>query len=413
MMPKFSISVSDREVLRGLASQLREEAERPIQAERRKLWTLHNDLKTNQPLVFCDPENGWHEIITDDMLMCTGETARGWEWQLRRQLFTAKVMLDDVVIDPVFSIPYVSSDDGWGLKIEHIGGENNGAYHVKKCIEEYERDFPKIHYPEYTVDYAASDALLTLAQETFEPILHVERYGMWWWSLGLTAQFIDLRGLEDFMYDLIDEPEWVHRLMELLCQGVLHKIDRLEQEGLLSQNIGNHYVGSGGFGFTDQIAPVAPGKVKAMDMWGFVESQETVSISPEMYHEFVYPYHERIASRFALNCFGCCEPYDLRWKYAKKLPRLRRVSCSPWSNRALTEENLGMNYIASIKLNPSPLSIPHMDEDFVRKQLREALENATHCIPELIMKDCHTIGKNPNNPVRWVQIAREEIARLF
>ena len=76
-------------------------------------------------------------------------------------------------------------------------------------------------------------------------------------------------------------------------------------------------------------------------------------------------------------------------------------------------ENLGAEYIASIKRNPSPLSVPHMDEDFVRAQLREALVNSVGCVPELIMKDCHTIGRNPNNPVRWVQMAREEIGRVY
>ena len=412
-MAQYGVNEKDREILRGLAKELREDAEKPIQEMKRRLWTAHNDLKTSQPLVFCDPENGWNEIITQDDLLCQGETARGWEWYLRRQLFTSRVMKDDVVIDAAFPVPYVAGSDGWGVEIRHIGGENNGAYHVKQAIEDYERDFEKVRFPEYTVDFEASDRLLEAAREVFEPILRVERYHAWWWSLGLTAQFIDLRGLEDFMYDLIDEPEWVHRLMELLCAGTIRRIDRLEREGLLCQNTGNRYVGSGGFGFTEEIAPAAAGQVKARDMWGFVESQETVSISPEMYNEFVYPYHERIAKKFALNCFGCCEPYDLRWKYARNLPRLRRVSCSPWSNRERMEENLGMRYIASIKLNPSPLSLPRMDEEFVRRQLREAVENARGCVPELIMKDCHTIGKNPNNPVRWVEMAREEISRAF
>ena len=67
-MAGYTMSAGDREILRALAQELRADAELPIQAERRKLWTAHNDLKTGQPLIFCDPENGWHEIITDDML---------------------------------------------------------------------------------------------------------------------------------------------------------------------------------------------------------------------------------------------------------------------------------------------------------------------------------------------------------
>jgi hypothetical protein len=32
-------------------------------------------------------------------------------------------------------------------------------------------------------------------------------------------------------------------------------------------------------------------------------------------------------------------------------------------------------------------------------------------VVELIMKDNHTLGGNPENLVRWVRIAREEIER--
>ena len=56
--------------------------------------------------------------------------------------------------------------------------------------------------------------------------------------------------------------------------------------------------------------------------------------------------------------------------------------------------------------------LQYIDEATVRVELRDALENSVDCIPEVIMKDCHTIGKNPNNAVRWVEIAREEIDRV-
>lgn len=405
------ISTKDLMRLQGLAVTVAELAACPEQEEKAKLWLEHNDLRTGRPLIFCDPENGWNEIITPESLECEGELARRWEFSLRRRIFSETVMKDDTVTDNIFSVPYVFSDDGWGVKIQYVGQEHNKAYIVKQAIEDYEEDFEKVHFPRITVDYAASDALLEEAHRVFDGILNVQRYQMWWWSLGLTCHYIDLRGLEDFMVDMVLEPEWVHRMMELLCKGVLDRLDFLEEKGLLFQNIGNHYVGSGGFGYTDQIKPVT-GKVTPMDMWGFVESQETVSVSPEMYAEFVFPYHKRIADRFAMNCCGCCEPYDLRWKYMKELPRLRRISCSPWSDRKSMEENLGKNYIASIKLNPATLALANIDEATARAELRDALENSTNCIPEVIMKDCHTLGKNPYNAVRWVEIAREEIDRI-
>ena len=62
---------------------------------------------------------------------------------------------------------------------------------------------------------------------------------------------------------------------------------------------------------------------------------------------------------------------------------------------------------------PAPLSTPHLDEELVRRDLRETLELTRGCVVELIMKDNHTLGGNPGNLVRWADIAREEIDRAY
>lgn len=408
-----TISRKDKERLRALASRVALHAARPEYAKKAALWTAHNDLKTSEPLIYCDPENGWNEIFTAKDLLCEDETARGWEFALLSGIHHAEVLQDDYVVDNVMKIPYVASGTGWGVDIQRIGEGGGKAYKVKPVIEDYEDDFGKLEYPKITVDYEASDRMMDAAIDVFSGILTVERYAQWWWSLGMTCHYIDLRGFEEFLCDMILEPEWVHRMMNFLCEGALNQIDELEKQGLLFQNNGNHYVGSGGFGFTESLPKVEGRAVTPMDMWGFVESQETVSISPEMYGEFVYPYHARIAERFGMNCYGCCEPYEGRWDYAKKLHGLRRVSCSPWSDRGAMVGTLGKNYVASIKLNPSPLSRPQMDENFVRNELRAALGDAKELISEVIMKDCHTLGNCPDNARRWVEIAREEIDRAM
>ena len=35
------------------------------------------------------------------------------------------------------------------------------------------------------------------------------------------------------------------------------------------------------------------------------------------------------------------------------------------------------------------------------------------CVVELLMKDNHTLGGNPCNITRWVEIAREEVVRIY
>ena len=414
MGTSFKFDKNDIETLRSLASEVAEIAERPNMVEKAKLWTAHNDLKTMQPLVFIDPENGWNEIITAKTLKCQDPLARVWEMALRKQIFWANDMKDDKVIEPYMDVPYSYSDTGWGVTLGKIGGENGGSYIVKKAIEDYEEDFQKLHYPEYIIDYKESDMVMTLAESVFEDILKVRGKNTWWWTLGMCWDYVNLRGMEDFMCDFISEPEWVYRMMELLCTGELRMLDNLEESGLLALNTAGTYVGSGGFGFTDELpGNDFAGRATTRQMWGFCDSQETVAVNPEMYGEFILPYHKRILERFALNCYGCCEGYDSRWQYVKQLPNLRRISVSPWADWSTVPELLGGNYIASVKPKPTPLAMPNMDEEVVRHDCRRAAEETKGGICEFIMKDNNTLGGNPRNATRWVEIMREEIARVY
>jgi hypothetical protein len=147
-------------------------------------------------------------------------------------------------------------------------------------------------------------------------------------------------------------------------------------------------------------------------MWGFAESQEPSVVSPDMFGTFIFPYQLPILERFGLNCYGCCEPLDQRWEYVKQIPNLRRVSVSPWANLEDMSEKLGSSYIFSMKPNPAYLAVPSIDEDFIRKELRKAIEITRGCRVEIIMKDNHTIGKNPDNVIRWCRIAQEEATRV-
>ena len=64
----FVFNIGEKEALRKLAKQVREISERDIEKEKARLWTLHNDLKPERPMIFADPENGWNEIIAAEEL---------------------------------------------------------------------------------------------------------------------------------------------------------------------------------------------------------------------------------------------------------------------------------------------------------------------------------------------------------
>jgi hypothetical protein len=93
----LSLSARDRAILRDLASRVAELAARPVEDAKRDLWYRHNALEATRPIVFCDPENGWNEIITPADLACKGQLARDWEMRLRKEIFWGSAMGDDRV----------------------------------------------------------------------------------------------------------------------------------------------------------------------------------------------------------------------------------------------------------------------------------------------------------------------------
>ena len=407
-----TISAKDREILRRLASQVAELAARPIEQEKRDLWYRLNALEPTRPVVFCDPENGWNEIITMDQFECEGEMALRWEMVLRKEIFWGAEMCDDRVIAPHFIVSHVYEESDWGMHERKIGGSNGGSYVWESPLKSYD-DFDKLHYPIITVNYEATDRVVELANDVLGDILPVRLRTAWWWTLGMTWTLVNIRGLQQIMLDMFDYPDELHRLIAFLRDGHLAKLDFLEENNLLSLNNDDTYVGSGGFGWTNALPQSDfDGHVRTTDMWGFTESQETVGVSPEMFEEFIFPYQLPIQQRFGLNCYGCCEPLDKRWHIVKDIPNLRRVSVSPWADIANMAEMLGDRYIFSMKPSPTDLAMTGFDEVRIRAELREALQKTRGCRVEVLMKDNHTIRNDPQRVVRWVQIVREEAEAL-
>ncbi len=417
-----SVSAADRDTLRSLAARLAELASRPSEAEKRELWYAHNALRPVRPLVLADPENGWNEIIPPSSLACTGELARRWEMVLRKELAWGEMIRDDKPLEALFEVGCTSTDTEWGLQETYHGGAHGQSYAWEGSLAS-EEDVRKIATPVITVDDQTTRETLALAREVFAGLLRVGPRNVWWWSLGMSYDLARLVGLEKMLYLMYDNPGMVHAIMARLRDGYLAKLDWLESHGLLSLNNDHSYVGSGGIGYTRELPPAGahpaastpPGspapRVRTQDMWCLTESQETIGVSPMQFEEFIFQYQLPLQERFGLNCYGCCEPLDTRWQVVRRTPRLRRVSVSPWADQARMAEALGDRYIFSRKPAPSLLALPRLDEEAARADIRATLDRTRGCVVELVMKDNHTLGGNPGNLVRWVEIAREEIAR--
>jgi hypothetical protein len=410
----MSISTRDRKTLRELGRRVAEVAAEPVQAQKAEMWRRHNDLQPARPMVLIFPEGSWREMLPREEMTCAPGLAQDYEYDLRVRLYYREHLRDDNVIEGTIYTPVIVHNTGWGLESEKSSsGDPLGAHRFEPVLRS-EADIDRLQIPQVTVDWPATRARHALLAETFDGILPVVTQGPAAYGLAPLDHYSQLRGIDQTFLDLVDNPGMVHRAVGRLVDGHLAIIRALEREGALSLANGRHYTGSGGTAYTDQLP--SPGfdgeRVRPIDQWGFATAQIFSEVSPAMHDEFALQYEKRVLELFGLNCYGCCEPLHHKLDIVKTIPRLRRVSISPWADVDRSAESLGNGYIFSWKPNPAVVAGEGWDPDAVRRGIRDFLERTRGCVVEMILKDTHTCRHQPQRMWDWVRIAVEEAERF-
>ncbi|MGE5221605.1 MAG: hypothetical protein ACM3PY_04150 [Omnitrophica WOR_2 bacterium] len=397
----------ERLVLRRLAEQVAEIACLPIQAERARLWQAMNNLKPERPLVLANPENGWCELVPDASLECQHPLLREWERALRRQVFRHEAIHDDWPVTGWFNVYWVVDVGGYGLQETQVRSEERGSYTWDPPIKST-GDLEKLHPREITVDHTQTAEHVALAEDVLGDLLNVRRFGEALCRAKLTRVLIHLRGLQQMMLDMYDNPRLMHELMAFLRDDFLHEWQVYEREGVLTlNNQPDSLLGSGSLGHTSLLpSGDFDGQVRMQDMWCWGESQETVGVSPQQFDEFVLQYQLPLMNRFGLVDYGCCEPLDNKLDLLiRHIPRLRSVAVSPWCNRKIAAEKLGNRYVYVWKPNPSYICSPQADFETAGKDIRETLEIANGCCLVIVLKDTSTFQDEPGRITRWTDLA--------
>jgi hypothetical protein len=410
-----TIGEAERTILRDLAGRVAEVACLPIQERRRKQWKQHNSLASKQPMIWLSPEGSWRELVPETSLRCEGKNARQIEGQLRRTLYYHDHFCDDNLVEKTWIVRRAIVSTGWGLEPQwHWSREALGARAFKPVVHE-PADLKKIRFPEIHEDTAQTGRQLAAAQDLFGDILDVQLRGVLHVSFHMMAQYTALRGLEQVMMDMIENPGWLHEAMALLTEGNRRLLQQYADQNLLSLNNDWTYQNSGGNGYTDELpAPgFDPKRVRPCDMWASAESQELAQVSPAMHEDFALRYERPLLEPFGLNGYGCCEDLSRKMDDVLKIKNIRRISISPFADVDRCAEKLGNKAIYSWKPHPSHL-VGMFDEDRVRAYIRHTLEvtRANGCVVEMILKDTHTCENHPERFDAWCRIARQEVEQF-
>ena len=413
----MSLPDKDLQIVRELARRKLEIAHDPVNLERKQAWYNLDSGENERPMVLaCTGGLGGNELpVTEADLRCESPGGRRLERGLRTEIYQFETLADDHVVEPDMTVNWQVRTSDFGVEVVRHRKPNeqgHGAWKVDPPIKDLDADFDQLSPRTYSVDRASTRQAHDDLAAIFDGILPVNFRGNFWWSMGMTGQAINLIGLEELMMAMYDNPAGLHRIMGFLRDDHIAFGQWLEEGGLLTLNNWNAYIGSGGLGYSNYLPQSDfDGAVRRRDQWVLLESQETVGVGPALFEEFILPYQVAVAETFGRVYYGCCEPVDSRWQQLTRIPGLARVSVSPWADQPMMAEALGRDYVFSRKPNPTLVSTGTFDEDANRADLRQTLAVAAGNRLEIVMKDVHTLGGEPDRLCRWVRLAREEIAR--
>ena len=151
------------------------------------------------------------------------------------------------------------------------------------------------------------------------------------------------------------------------------------------------------------------------DLWNCSNSQETVGVSPRMFHEFCFPYYRDLCAPLGQTYYGCCEPTHPLWDDIRQLPHLRKVSISRWCDERMMGEALrGTGIVFSRKPSPNFLGVDkELNEAAWSAHIRQTLEATRGCLVEFIVCDVYTVHGNLGKARRAVELARAEIDKYY
>ncbi|MBN1444549.1 MAG: hypothetical protein JW957_00380 [Candidatus Omnitrophica bacterium] len=415
-MRRNATNKDDRRVLRELGTIIRDIAADSINGERKILWKRLNGLKCVRPLIFIF-EIPWHEMEYENELtsLCHNSFLKEIEIKMRRTIYQWRHMQGDMVIEGFVASPLAISDTGIGLSENVVTSKTDErsdivSRHFNIQIRT-EENLEKIKKPVVRHNEEESERNFQLLSDIFDGLLPVRKEGVKYTSVAPWDELVRLTGVNEILTDMAVRPNYVHKVISRMTDAYLSHLKQCEQLNLLALNNDNTYLG-GGLQYTDELPQkdFNPRHVRPLDMWGRTMSQIFSAVSPAMHDEFALQYELKYLGQFGLTYYGCCEPLHKKIGILRQIPNLRKISMSPWVNTEEGADEIGQDYVYSMKPNPAFLASNIWKPELVRKNLEENLKKTRDCITEVILKDISTVCYQPQRLWEWSRIAAEIVA---
>ena len=402
----------DKKIIRDLAGRYYNAAMSDRNTARVALHKGVNDLKMIRPVVLTN-EYPWHELNIDGQLdlKCEDEKMRGIEFYFRSKLLEQKYFPCDNHLRPYYPVFKAGSFGRMQMEIDETQILNpDGGYisaHEYHDGLKTEDDLEKLKWIPGYYDHDATVKQMHFMSELLGDIMPVKIVGHQV-GMGLTIwdDVAQYRGVTPLLNDLAERPGFMHKIARKLTDAYIKSVETATELNLLAQEYPDLHCSPA---YSDDLAPVEDyDNVKPVNCWGRGVAQIFGHVSPAMHDEFDFKYMKEALAPFGLVYYGCCERLDNKIRLLKKIPNLRKISITPWSDINSAAEQIGRDYVMCVKPNPANVGA-NFDEEVIRAEFKAIFDAARKngCVFDLVLKDISTVAKKPRNLIRWAEIAME------
>lgn len=390
--------MSDTTILKELSKRWVEIANAPVMEERKKAWHALHNLRPVRPVYLFETAtlNGF---INEKELLCEDGANRSIEKYLRHYLKHFELVDDDMIMRPYYEVEWSIGATGNGVDIAYNINSSTSAIVSNQPIRT-PADTDKLVPRQFWVDRENTEKYRDELQAKLS--MPVVINGPNWFCPALSKKLVDYIGMENVYYWLVDCPECVEKLLSYFCNDMISYYKFEEKNGLVGFNNGGQFTGSGSYGFANDLPSEMGKRLTLRDAWIWCESQETTTISPDMFQEIFLPYMQKIANMFGLTYYGCCEQLHDRWDaIAQEIQNIRCVSISPWSDISVMAEKLDGKYIFSRKPPASNISGMHADFALVEADLKAVQKAVKSGLYEIIYRDIYDVAGDFSRITEW------------
>jgi hypothetical protein len=400
----------EKNYVRELAAEIVTIAREPRMTAIKQRWRDVNGLhRPDRSPVWCNPVGLWKELLPDSSLLCRDPFLKNLELIFKRLIFKREID-DDTPVNDYFKSGMafdVIPENVWGVDVvrESLSAEGS-AWQYKSALQT-PSDFDRLRVPEYRHNPRKTAVAAARLEEVLSGIMPVRIVPFQgYFSIATLCQpAADLRGMEQMMMDMVLEPELVHRLMNIIYEGVMNFLDAIEAAGNIVPNNDEAML------LSDPLRTGTGGKDYSLkDCWIAGNSQELDQVSPAMFEEFLLDYQKKIFSRFGAVSYGCCENLTNKMDPVLAIPNLKIMVCSAWTNLDKLIAKVGTKHCIMWRHKASDVVCPDNTAS-LKQYVQEGARKLQGCYYQTVLRELQTQMGHGNRLYEWTQITKEAVKK--